>query len=108
MPRLRRLPALALVALAASAALAFAQTDGGGTRVEVRVWERADDPSRNFVSARAEGGSWADLGTVPVTLDGVSVSGVYRYGARRFGAAGWPCRAEPLPSWADAARGPVV
>ena len=84
LPRLRRLPALALaavlVALAASAALAFAQMDGGGTRVELRVWESAEDPSRNFVSARAEGGSWADLGTVPVTMDGVSASGVYRYG----------------------------
>ncbi len=48
--------------------------------MEVRVWERASDPARNFVSARAEGGSWADLGTVPVMMDGVSASGAYRYG----------------------------
>ena len=80
-----RIPAIAfaavLVALAASAAFAFAQSDGGGnTRIELRVWESASDPARNFVSARAEGGSWADLGTVPVTLDGLSASGAYRYG----------------------------
>ena len=48
--------------------------------MELRVWESASDPARNFVSARAEGGSWADLGTVPVTLDGLSASGAYRYG----------------------------
>ena len=71
--------ALAAAALAAGAAIAFAQSDGG-TRIELRVWESASDPARNFVSARAEGGSWADLGTVPVTMDGVSASGAYRYG----------------------------
>ena len=50
------------------------------TNVDIRVWESADDPARNFVSARAEGGSWRDLGTVPVAMDGVSASGRYRYG----------------------------
>ena len=71
--------AIAIAALAAGAALVFAQSDGG-TRIELRVWESASDPARNFVSARAEGGSWADLGTVPVMMDGVSASGAYRYG----------------------------
>ena len=55
---------------------AYAQS--GGASIEVRVWERIDDPSRNFVSARPAGGSWRTLGTVPVTLD--STSGAYRYG----------------------------
>lgn len=47
--------------------------------MEIRVWESASDPSRNFVSARgAEGGSWRTLGTVPVAMDGRS--GAFRYG----------------------------
>ena len=55
---------------------AYAQSSAAS--IEVRVWERADDPSRNFVSARVSGGSWATLGTIPVALD--SASGAYRYG----------------------------
>ena len=66
----------AVIAALAVAAGVLAQS--GGARVEVRVWERADDPARNFVSARAGGGSWRDLGTVPVAMDGRS--GAYRYG----------------------------
>ena len=73
------MPRIPAIALAASAA--FAQSGGGGnTRIELRVWESASDPARNFVSARAEGRSWRDLGTMPVTMDGVSASGAYRYG----------------------------
>ena len=71
--------AIALAAvIAALAVVAGALAQSGGARVEVRVWERADDPARNFVSARAEGGSWRDLGTVSVAMDGRS--GAYRYG----------------------------
>ena len=48
--------------------------------VEVRVWEDVNDPERNYVSARPEGGSWRTLGTVPVNMNSVSASGRYRYG----------------------------
>ena len=49
--------------------------------VEVRVWEDVNDPERNYISARPEGGSWRTLGTIPIPLtDGVSSSGRFRYG----------------------------
>lgn len=49
--------------------------------VEVRVWEDVNDPERNYISARPEGGSWRTLGTIPLPLtDGVSSSGRFRYG----------------------------
>ena len=49
--------------------------------IEVRVWEDVRDPSRNYISARYEGGSWRTLGTIPLPLtDGMSRSGRFRYG----------------------------
>ena len=49
--------------------------------VEVRVWEDVNDPERNYISARPQGGSWSTLGTIPLPLtDGVSSSGRFRYG----------------------------
>lgn len=49
--------------------------------IEVRVWEDIRDPSRNYISARYEGGSWRTLGTIPLPLtDGMSRSGRFRYG----------------------------
>ncbi len=48
--------------------------------VEVRVWQKVDDDRALYISARPDGGSWRDLGTVPVAMDGVSASGAYRYG----------------------------
>ena len=49
--------------------------------IEVRVWEDVRDPSRNYISARYEGGSWRTLGTIPLPLtDGTSRSGRFRYG----------------------------
>ena len=68
--------------------------------IEVRVWEDVNDPERNFISARPEGGSWSTLGTIPLPLtDGVSSSGRFRYGditlavpvpeARGVGSADW-------------------
>ncbi|MYI82435.1 MAG: hypothetical protein F4056_03705, partial [Chloroflexi bacterium] len=44
--------------------------------VEVRVWENADDPSRNYLSIRVDGGRWQ---TLSLSLDAVSRSGRYRY-----------------------------
>jgi len=47
--------------------------------IEIRVWENVNDPERNFISARPEGGSWRVLGTLAIPLtDGQS--GDYRYG----------------------------
>lgn len=49
--------------------------------IEVRVWEDVRDPSRNYISARYEGGSWRTLGTIRLSLtDGMSRSGRFRYG----------------------------
>ena len=49
--------------------------------IEVRVWEDVRDPTKNYISARYEGGSWRTLGTIPLPLtDGTSRSGRFRYG----------------------------
>ena len=48
--------------------------------VEARVWQDVRDEGRVSLSARAAGGSWAELGTAAVPLDGRSASGRYRYG----------------------------
>ena len=71
----------ALVAvIAVGGAVGFAQSSRTAN-VEVRVWEDVNDPERNYISARPEGGSWRTLGTIPLPLtDGVSSSGRFRYG----------------------------
>lgn len=74
------LAALVLVAAIGGTAFAVAQSTRTAN-VEVRVWEDVNDPLRNFISARPEGGSWRTLGTIPLPLDdGVSSSGRFRYG----------------------------
>ena len=72
----------AIVAVAAIGGAAFAIAQGQRTaNVEVRVWEDVNDPERNFISARPEGGSWSTLGTIRLPLtDGISSSGRFRYG----------------------------
>ncbi len=66
--------------IAVGGALAFAQSSPTAN-IEVRVWEDVNDPERNYISARPEGGSWRTLGTIPIPLtDGVSSSGRFRYG----------------------------
>lgn len=50
------------------------------TNVEVRVWQSVSDAGRLYLSARAVGGLWRDLGTVPLDVSGLSASGRYRYG----------------------------
>ncbi len=60
--------------------VAVARTDSGVV-AEVRVWQEVDDPRNLHVSARARGGSWETMGTVPLSLtSGVSSDGRYRYG----------------------------
>lgn len=74
------LVALAGVLTITITAFAFAQSSGTAN-VEVRVWEDVNDPLRNYISARPEGGSWRTLGTIPLPLDdGISSSGRFRYG----------------------------
>ena len=74
------LAALVLVVAVGGTAFAVAQSTRTAN-VEVRVWEDVNDPLRNFISARPEGGSWRTLGTIPLPLDdGVSSSGRFRYG----------------------------
>ena len=73
--------ALATALAVSVAAGVIAQPGGRTATVEVRVWEDVNDPERNYVSARPEGGSWRTLGTIPIPLtDGVSSSGRFRYG----------------------------
>ena len=91
--------ALAVGLALAVGAVAFSQSQRTAN-IEVRVWEDVNDPERNFISARPEGGSWRTLGTIPLPLtDGVSSSGRFRYGditlavpvpeARGVGSADW-------------------
>ncbi|MCY4393422.1 MAG: hypothetical protein OXE43_15470 [Chloroflexi bacterium] len=50
-------------------------------RVEVRIWQDTRNRERVFISARPAGGSWAMLGTIPLSLDdGLSSSRRFRYG----------------------------
>lgn len=66
--------------IAIGGAVVFAQSQRTAN-IEVRVWEDVNDPERNYISARPEGGSWRTLGTIPLPLtDGVSSSGRFRYG----------------------------
>ena len=45
------------------------EPDPVAVTIETRVWQHVDDPTRIFLSARPEGGSWATLGTVPLPLE---------------------------------------
>ncbi len=79
--------ALLLVALAVSVAADAAAEAPPKLKVELRVWQDVRDERRLWLSARPEGGSWAQLGTVPLWLDGLSNAGRYRYGDITLGAA---------------------
>ena len=48
--------------------------------VEVRVWQRVTNYRSLFISARPAGGSWADLGTIPLDMSGETSNGRWRYG----------------------------
>ena len=84
-----------VVALAVSIGAGVLAQSQRTANVEVRVWEDVNDPERNYISARPEGGSWRTLGTIPLPLtDGVSSSGRFRYGDITL--------AVPLPDAPDA------
>ena len=50
------------------------------TTIDGRVWQSVASPDRFYVSIRADGGSWAEAGAIPVSLGGLSGSGDHRYG----------------------------
>ena len=50
------------------------------TTVDVRVWQSVASPELFFLSIRSGGGSWAEAGTIPLTLGSLSESGDHRYG----------------------------
>jgi len=79
---MRRLAALALIALAGlMVVVPTAEAQGGATAtVEVRVWQNVGDLEDIRISARPAGGDWRILGTIPLPLDETSDSGTYRYG----------------------------
>ena len=66
------------LALAVGVAV-FAQMRSTAT-VEVRVWQSKSDASALYISARPAGGSWRELGTIPLDMSGESSTGTYRYG----------------------------
>ena len=72
--------ALLLAVAVAVAGPALARGGGEAASVEVRVWQNVDDERDLYVSARAAGGSWRTLGTVPLALDGLTAREFYRYG----------------------------
>lgn len=70
---------VAVITVLGAGLAAFGQSNTA--TVEVRVWQHLDDAESLYISARPEGGSWRDLGTVPLPLDdGISRNGHYRYG----------------------------
>ena len=85
-------------ALAVSIAVGVIAEATRTVNVEVRVWQDVDDAGAFWLSARPDGGSWADLGTIPVPLDdGLSGTGRYRYGDVTLALS-----VPPPPSCADA------
>ena len=87
-----------VVALAVSIAVGVIAEATRTVNVEVRVWQDVDDSGAFWLSARPDGGSWADLGTIPVPLDdGLSGTGRYRYGDVTLALS-----VPPPPSCADA------
>lgn len=66
-------------ALAASIGVGVLAQQQGNIGLDIRVWRAADDHDRIYVSARADGGSWADLGTLPVDFDQTTANGRFDY-----------------------------
>ena len=86
------------VALGVSIAVGVIAEASRTVNVEVSVWQDVDDAGAFWLSARPDGGSWADIGTIPVPLDdGLSGTGRYRYGDVTLALS-----VPPPPSCADA------
>lgn len=69
----------AMVGVLGTLAIVLGQSSSTAT-VEVRVWQAISDSNSLYVSARPAGGSWRELGTIPLDMSGVSRSGAYRFG----------------------------
>jgi len=100
------LPRALLAAAALAAALAAAPGATAAASpvplevvVELRVWQRVTVEGDIWVSARARGGDWRTLGTIPFPLEqGGYPDGRYRYGDATLAGAGlrlWRVRGEP-------------
>ena len=90
---------VALVAvIAVGGAVAFAQSSRTAN-VEIRVWESTSDPTRNYISARPEGGSWSTLGTIPLGTGDASAYEETSNGRFRYSDITLPV---PLPEQATA------
>ncbi len=94
---------LRLLALAIGVVLGTSAVAGAGAteypaqtvRVEIRVWQNADNDREIHVGARSTDGSWTTLGLTPLLLDdGFSRSGRFRYGNSRLDVP-LPERASP-------------
>ena len=84
----------------------LAQQQRVATTVDVRVWQSVASSDQFFVSIRSGGGSWAEAGTIPVSLGSLSESGAYRYGDLSVSLA---MPAPPAPTQAPAAtRAPTA
>lgn len=68
----------AIVAVLGAIAFVSAQRASDSIGIDIRVWRSPSDHTEVYVSARAEGGSWGDLGTLPVDFDQVS-QGMWEY-----------------------------
>ncbi|MCY4639465.1 MAG: hypothetical protein OXC94_03885 [Chloroflexi bacterium] len=108
-PRRRAGAGLARALLAAATLAAALAAAPGGTAaatpgplevvVELRVWQRVTDEGDIWVSARARGGDWRTLGTIPFPLEqGGYPDGRYRYSDLTVAGAElrlWRVRGEP-------------
>ncbi|MCY4391319.1 MAG: hypothetical protein OXE43_04605 [Chloroflexi bacterium] len=75
----KNLTILALLAVIAVGGALAVLAQGDATDIEVRVWERTDNPESNYISARPASGSWRTLGTIPLDMDSETSNGSYRY-----------------------------
>ena len=96
--RLALAASLAVVTIAAIG-IVSAQ-DSNTANVEVRVWQSTRDAERLWISARPEGGSWATLGTIPLSMGEVNTRGTLRYEDITLAVpvTGVDAPAEPTPS----------
>ena len=90
--------------IAVGGAVAFAQSSRTAN-VEIRVWESTSDPTRNYISARPEGGSWSTLGTIPLGTGDASAYETTSNGRFRYSDI---TLAVPLPSEQAAAPAPTA
>ena len=105
------LAAALLAALLTSATPAPARADSGADTViiELRIWQRVDNPEDVWVSARPKGGRWDTLGTIPLPRSGLTggyaAISWYRYGDLAIAGVGlrvWQSVFEPWDTYVQA------